>query len=261
MTRFFKFPCDLLFLNMVVIIIARLAAAFVAAGFAFFLAAAPFVALAAIPNRSGDYVDAAHGLMRVVTFDHQFACARALHRVILNDYIEAGAGMQVFRERIVDQAEMLVVQPQRDAVHVQLAATNIADDDSRWLRFTPPKTAEPVTASLPGGARPVTAIVAGLDGSSLVTVIIALAGPSAAGAKRIGTLIALSASIVAGNCGPRAPASLRLRISSAWLELFERRRQVACRLSKRRFLTPAGNDSPNGDSHKYKNSQRCCASR
>jgi hypothetical protein len=111
--------------------------------------------------------------MRVVTFDHQFACARALHRVILNDYIEAGAGMQVFRERIVDQAEMLVVQPQRDAVHVQLAATNIADDDSRWLRFTPPKTAEPVTASLPGGARPVTAIVAGLDGSSLVTVIIA----------------------------------------------------------------------------------------
>ena len=58
-------------MNMMVIIIPRLAAALVAfaAGFAFFLAAAAFVALAAIPNRPGDYVDAAHGLMRVVTFD------------------------------------------------------------------------------------------------------------------------------------------------------------------------------------------------
>jgi hypothetical protein len=64
-------------MNVMVIIIARLAAALVA--FAAGSAAAAFVALAAIPNRPGDYVDAAHGLVRVVAFDHQFACARALH--------------------------------------------------------------------------------------------------------------------------------------------------------------------------------------
>src|ERR1035437_1084971 len=70
---------------------------------------------------------------------------------------------------------------------------------SRRQHFTPPNIAEPDTASLPGGARPVMVIVAGLAGSLLVTVTVAEAGPRLAGWNRMGTLIALPASIVSGK--------------------------------------------------------------
>src|SRR5712691_8398597 len=57
---------------------------------------------------------------------------------------------------------------------------------ARQHAFTPPKQSEPVTASLPDGASPVTANVCGLPGSPLVTVMVAAFGPKLAGAKRIG---------------------------------------------------------------------------
>src|ERR1700677_5287061 len=59
----------------------------------------------------------------------------------------------------------------------------------RQQAFTPPKNAEPVTASCPAGALPETATALGPAGSSLVTVIVAEAGPRAVGWKRIGTVI------------------------------------------------------------------------
>src|SRR5271169_5495460 len=53
-----------------------------------------------------------------------------------------------------------------------------------WM---PPKNVEPVTASWPDGASPVTAMDAGLAGSLLVMVTLAEAGPTLVGAKRIGS--------------------------------------------------------------------------
>src|SRR5580658_1689129 len=53
--------------------------------------------------------------------------------------------------------------------------------------WTPPKNVEPVTASLPDGASPVTTIDAGLAGSLLVMVRVEEKEPTPAGAKRIGT--------------------------------------------------------------------------
>src|SRR5271170_4114282 len=51
---------------------------------------------------------------------------------------------------------------------------------------TPPKNVEPVTASRPDGASPVTTMDAGLAGSLLMMVRVAEAGPTLAGANRIG---------------------------------------------------------------------------
>jgi len=85
---------------------------------------------------------------------------------------------------------------------VQLAVTNIADDDTPLLALAAFHAAENRRAGdreFAWRGETSDGEVAGLDGSSLVTVIIALAGPSAAGAKRIGTLIALSASNVSGK--------------------------------------------------------------
>jgi hypothetical protein len=53
---------------------------------------------------------------------------------------------------------------------------------------TPPKTVDPVTASSPEGALPFTAIVAGLAGSLLITVIVPETGPKPVGWNRIGTV-------------------------------------------------------------------------
>src|SRR5580700_217696 len=64
--------------------------------------------------------------------------------------------------------------------------------------FTPPKQREPVTTSLPGGASPETAIVLGLDGSSLATVMAAAFDPKLVGWKRIGISTASPAPIVKG---------------------------------------------------------------
>src|SRR5271167_1429596 len=52
---------------------------------------------------------------------------------------------------------------------------------------TPPKNVEPVTASVPDGASPVTTMDPGLPGSLLVMVKVEEAGPTLAGAKRIGS--------------------------------------------------------------------------
>jgi hypothetical protein len=124
-----------------IMLIAPLAATFVtlAATFAFLLVAAALVLVAAVPVRPSDHVDAPYGLMRIVTFYHQFAgFSCALHRVILNYHIEAGAGTQWRREWIVDQVEVLVVKPQRDAVHMQRAIADIADRDAPLPVFSRP---------------------------------------------------------------------------------------------------------------------------
>lgn len=68
-----------------------------------------------------------------------------------------------------------------------------------WQHLAPPKIVDPVTASRPEGARPVTEMVAGLSGSSLVTVIIAAFGPKPVGSKRMATGTASPGPIVMGN--------------------------------------------------------------
>src|SRR5580693_5659745 len=69
---------------------------------------------------------------------------------------------------------------------------------ARQQAFTPPKHSDPVTASLPDGASPETRTARGLDGSLLVTVIVALVGPIAVGSKRIGTARESPAAMVRG---------------------------------------------------------------
>src|SRR4051794_1066232 len=69
---------------------------------------------------------------------------------------------------------------------------------ARQQAFTPPKHREPVTTSLPDGAKPETANVRGPAGSSLVTVIVADLGPKLVGWRRIGTCREPPASTLSG---------------------------------------------------------------
>ena len=65
--------------------------------------------------------------------------------------------------------------------------------------MTPPKMVDPVNVSLPEGARPVTDMVAGLSGSSLVTVMVAAFAPKLVGSKRMGTATASPGPMVIGK--------------------------------------------------------------
>src|SRR5580692_10530146 len=65
--------------------------------------------------------------------------------------------------------------------------------------FTPPKQSEPVTASLPEGAYPVTSIVRRPAGSSLSTVIVADFEPKLVGSKRSGISSEFPGEIVTGQ--------------------------------------------------------------
>ena len=112
MLPFFIMIMIMIVIMTMIIIIAPLATTFMAlaARFAFLHVAVALTVFAAVPVRPGNHVYAPYGLMRIVTFNHQFAgFARALNRVILNNNIEGGAGMQWRWERIVYQVEVLVV--------------------------------------------------------------------------------------------------------------------------------------------------------
>src|SRR5260370_628061 len=64
---------------------------------------------------------------------------------------------------------------------------------------TPPKWVDPLTASLPGGARPLTAIVRGPAGSSLMMVTEPLSEPKADGRNRIGTATEVPGATTSGK--------------------------------------------------------------
>ncbi len=150
-----------------------------------FTIAAVLAIVAVRPDRHRHERQQPDGHRGIVTADDEVARSRVLLcGVVADDHPQAGARVQIGRERIVDQFPVRVLVPEGDAGDVQLAVACVADGNrglDSAAGFDPTEQPEPVTLILPAGTSPLTKITCGPDGSLLEIVSVAVFAPRLVG--------------------------------------------------------------------------------